>query len=341
MTASTDGPGKVGGRHPDDEGRLLSRRAEQTAGGGTPALGTAMVNSVRTVWAIRTPYQTFLYTVGALLLASGFVHSALWLAKGGSWVDPVSWRKPTLFGVSFGLTAVAIAWVHTYLTPRRGWGWAFCGAFGLAGAGEVALITMQQWRGVASHFNRASPFDARVFLAMGALVAIVAIVIVAVTVRALVRLYAPPSMKLAIRAGLVLLVVGQVLGGTMLSIGGTQIQVGKQDFLGAEVFGAHGLMKVPHAVALHAIEVLPAIAWLLLFTALAEQARTRLVGLAVAGYSGLTAVNALQTFRGLAPLELDILAGVLLLSSMVLLGATALATVLKLWEAGHASRTPT
>jgi hypothetical protein len=44
-------------------------------------------------------------------------------------------------------------------------------------------------------------------------------------------------------------------------------------------------MKVPHAVAIHAIQVLPALAWLLAFTALSEPRRLGLVRVATVGMS--------------------------------------------------------
>ena len=44
------------------------------------------------------------YVVGALLLASGLIHLAFLTIGEGSWQGPLSLRKPTTFGLSFGLT---------------------------------------------------------------------------------------------------------------------------------------------------------------------------------------------------------------------------------------------
>jgi hypothetical protein len=294
-----------------------------------PGLVTVMAESLRSYWRQRQPHQTFLYGTAFLLLASGLFHSVLWAVTGDSWSDPVSWRKPALFGISFGLTALSVAWVHTYLRPRRGLGWLVCGSFAVAGAGEVTLISMQRWRGVPSHFNTHTPFDTAVFQLMGLLVVVAALGILTVTVRALGGLPVPPSMGLAIRAGLLLLVAGQVLGGLILNNGGTVLHNDPGANLAqANIFGLAGQMKVPHAVALHAIQALPALAWLLSFTALTERVRLRLVVLATAGYTGLLLVNIAQTFRGLAPLTLDVTASVVLLVSLtLLLVATALTLI--------------
>jgi hypothetical protein len=136
-------------------------------------------------------------------------------------------------------------------------------------------------------------------------------------------------MRLAVRAGLLLLVAGQVLGQLILINGAAVLHNNPEaDLAQANVLGLAGQTKVPHAVALHAIQVLPGLAWLLSFTALTERVRLRLVVLATAGYAGLLLVNVAQTFRGLAPLTLDITAlAALLLSLTLLLGAAALTLI--------------
>ena len=194
------------------------------------------------------------------------------------------------------------------------------------------MISMQRWRGVPSHFNTVTAFDTAVFQLMGLLVAIAALGIVIVTVRALISLpAAASSMRLAIRAGLLLLVAGQILGQLILVNGATVLhtQAGA-NLARANVFGLAGQMKVPHAVALHAIQVLPVLAWLLSFTALTERVRLRLVVLATVGYTGLLLVNVAQTFRGLAPLALDVSASVTLLVSLALLCGAAAVTLVNL-----------
>jgi hypothetical protein len=63
-------------------------------------------------------------------------------------------------------------------------------------------------------------------------------------------------------------------------------------------------MKVPHAVAMHAIQVLPGLAWLLSFARLPEGRRLGLVWAGSVGYGALVVVSLLQTTAGLAPLDL-------------------------------------
>jgi len=116
---------------------------------------------------------------------------------------------------------------------------------------------VQRWRGVASHFNNDTALDSLLFLLMGGgAIAVAATVILVMTVLAFTAMRASPSMALAIRAGLLILLVAQVVGGWMIQHGLRPAGEGVTD--GLTTFGAAGVMKVPHAVAIHGIQVLPA-----------------------------------------------------------------------------------
>ena len=99
---------------------------------------------------------------------------------------------------------------------------------------------------------------------------------------------------------------------------------------GLTTLGAAGVMKLPHAVAMHAIQVLPALAWLLGSAAVGERRRLALVWAATTGYGALVAVSLGQTTAGLAPLDLGVATAVLSLLGVVLLGAAFLAALLAL-----------
>lgn len=177
-------------------------------------LGTlvrAMLGSVRGYWVRAESYQKFLYFIGALLLASAVFHTGVLIATGGSLEGPVSWRKPILFGEAFGLTALSVAWVMTFLPRYRIRGWLLAGTLGVANFGEVFWVSMQQWRGVPSHFNLATPFDAAAFTAAGGLIFFTATVITIVTLWTFLSLQAPRSFAWAIRAGMVLLIFSQLV----------------------------------------------------------------------------------------------------------------------------------
>ena len=158
---------------------------------------------------------------------------------------------------------------------------------------------LPSWRGVPSHFNGSTPFNTAVFAVMGMLVVLAEIVILSVALWSFFSLAAPRSLKLAIRVGMVLLAVSQVLGNLIIANGG-------------KIYGVAGAMKVPHSLALHAVQVLPLLAFLLLFTEWSENRRTGLVAVAAAGYAGLVAVAIYQTFNGLTPFDLSFVAGLVL-----------------------------
>jgi hypothetical protein len=57
------------------------------------SLAAVMRASLRRYWEERTAYQSFLYAAGVLLLASGLFHTLVFLADGGGWDGPLSWRS--------------------------------------------------------------------------------------------------------------------------------------------------------------------------------------------------------------------------------------------------------
>lgn len=268
-------------------------------------------------------YQRFAYTCAALLVLSGVFHGVVYLIDGGSWEGPVSWRKPVVFGLSFGITLATLTWFMGFLRPRKAIGWVVIGGLAVASVGEVFLISMQKWRGVASHFNEDTNFDAAVFSMMGLLVSLVGLLTVVIAIWSFVRIDAPASLAWAIRIGLVLMLVSQAVGVQMIVEGGN-------------TFGAEGALKVPHAFTLHAVQVLPALALLLGLSDNSEARRIRIVLLGAAGYAVLIASTAVTTYSGEGPLELAVLTSVL---GLVGLGILAVSAVLAL--RGALSRTPT
>ena len=280
-------------------------------------------------WQQARPWQRLGYLVGAALIVVGLGHLVAWLVVGGAWAGPITFRKPTTFGISFGLTTITLAWVAGHLRISDRTGWLLLVPLALADASEVVWVSVQRWRGVASHFNNDTTLDSLLFLLMGGgAIAVAATVILVMTVLAFTAMRASPSLALAIRAGLLILLVAQVVGGWMIQHGLGPAEEGVTE--GLTTFGAAGVMKVPHAVAIHGIQVLPALAWLLSFAALPEPRRLRLVRIAVVGYAALVVVSVLQTVTGAAPFDVGVVAAVLYLLGVLLLGAAVLAALLAL-----------
>jgi hypothetical protein len=280
-------------------------------------------------WREARPYQRLGYLVGGALVVVGLAHLVAWLVVGGAWAGPVSFRKPTTFGISFGLTTITMAWVAGQLRISDRTGWLLLGTLAVADTSEVVWVSLQRWRGVAAHFNDQTTLDNLLFVIMGgAAVAVAATVILVMTVLAFTAMRASPSMALAIRAGLLILLAAQVVGGWMIQHGLGLAEEGATD--GLTTFGAAGVMKVPHAVTIHGIQVLPALAWLLSFAAMPEQRRVGLVRVAVLGYVALVVVSVLQTAAGVAPFDVGAAAAVLYLLGVALLGLALVAALLAL-----------
>jgi hypothetical protein len=290
---------------------------------------TQMRASLLGYWREARPWQRLGYLVGAALILVGLAHLVAWLLVGGAWAGPISYRKPTTFGISFGLTTMTIAWIAGQLRVSDRTGWLLLVPLSVADTTEVVWVSLQRWRGVAAHFNDDTALDELLFVLMGGVaVAVAATVILVVTVLAFTPMRAPPSMALAIRAGLLILLAAQAVGGWMIQHGVALADEGATD--GLTTFGAAGVMKVPHAVAIHGVQVLPALAWLLSFAALPERRRLGLVRVAVIGYLALLVVSVLQTASGVAPFDVGVVAAVLYVAGVGLLGAAVVAALLAL-----------
>ena len=229
-------------------------------------------------WCVE-PRGRPLAGAGTLLVASGLAHLAVWAALGGPWEGPVTWRKPILFGISGGLTCWSLGWVWAALPWRRGdvlLVWATAAALVV----EVALIDLQRWRGVASHFNRDTPFDAVAYDFMTWLILGATLVIGDLTLRVFVQAARlPADMLLAARAGLVLLAISCLLGIWAGAAGEARRVAG----LPPESYGVAGVLKFPHGAALHALQWLPLLAWAARRVGVDEGGRVRLVAVAAVG----------------------------------------------------------
>lgn len=194
--------------------------------------------------------------MAAILIASGFIHLAKLGWDGADWNGPLSLRKPGLFGVSAGLTVWSIAWLMTQLRPQR-----FDRVLANLVAGslliEVGLITWQYWRGLPSHFNHATFLDATIEVTMLVLILFVTASIFYLTLRTSRLRSIERSKAIAIRGGMWLLLLSCGLGILTTVLGEVNIASERPH----ETWGRAGVLKFPHGVALHAIQLLPMLSW--------------------------------------------------------------------------------
>lgn len=238
------------------------------------------------------------YLVGAALIASGVIHGLILIVGGGCWEGPLSLRKPTTFGLSFGLTLLTIVWVSSFLRLGERTRKILLGGFIAACTLETALVTLQAWRGVPSHFNLETPFDALIARVLaGGGMALVAIILALTVASFRSNPAVPPSLRLAIRVGFVSLMASLVVGALMIAKGMMLVFAGQPE----AAYATGGTLKPTHAVTMHAILVLPLLAWLLSFTDWSERRRVGAVATAAAGYATLAAAVAIANVTGVQP----------------------------------------
>jgi hypothetical protein len=253
------------------------------------------IELARSAWAQTRVIERVCYTIAAVLALSGLFHLGVFAVRGGPWEGPVSWRKPTTFGLSFGLTLVAVTWVSSYLRIGPRLRTLLLVVFAADCGAEVAGITVQAWRHVPSHFNMETPGNTAIsmMLALGGGILIAVLVIFAAAAfRGDPDL--PPSMQIALRAGFVTMLIGLVSGAAMIARGVTLVNTGHQQL----AYEVAGFLKPVHAVSLHGVLILPGLAWLLARTHWSEARRTRAVALGVAAYALAIAVALALSLTG-------------------------------------------
>ncbi len=175
------------------------------------------------------------------------------------------WTKPSKFAASIAIYLWTVAWLFGEIP-----GAARAKAFIRWGAtvsmlAEIACIAGQAARGTTSHFNDATPFDEAVFGVMGAFILFNTLLegmLLAMFFRRALRL--APAYLWGIRLGLVGALASAGVGLAMIAHGAHT--VGAAD-------GGPGLwlvnwstdagdLRVAHAVALHALQILPVFGYL-------------------------------------------------------------------------------
>ena len=255
-----------------------------------------------------------LVAVGTLLVGSGVAHLVVWGVLGGPWEGPVTWRKPILFGISGGLTSLSLGWAWSKLPWRWGDAW-LAASIAWALLVEVALIDLQAWRGVASHFNRSTPLDSWLYDTMGVLILWVTLIAIDLTI----RFFRQPTglaadMRLAVRAGLVLFVISCLLGIWVSVHGDMRVAAGLEPVR----YGVAGVPKFPHGAVIHAPQLLPMVAWAARRAGFAERRRVRLVTLATAGTALIGVFALVQTLAGRSRFDLTLATGAFLACGIAL-----------------------
>ncbi|WP_037620327.1 hypothetical protein [Streptomyces aureus] len=237
------------------------------------------------------PAERLCHATGALLVLSGLLHLVVFAVDGGPWDGPVSWRKPVTFGLSFGLTLMAITWVTSYVRMEARVRGVLLLVFAADCVVEVGGITLQAWRRVPSHLDMETGFDTAVSMTLAVGGAVLVVVLTAFAVASFrSRPDGPAGMPLAVRSGFAVLLLALASGAVMIARGVVLTRTGHQE----AAYHSTAPLKPLHGVSLHAVLVLPALAWLLARTGWSQERRERIVRAAVWCYAAAVLVTGVQ-----------------------------------------------
>ena len=166
---------------------------------------------------------------------------------------------------------------------------------------EIFIIVYQAFRGVQSHYNISSAFDAILYSSMGLLIGINVLIMILFVIDAIrLKLSTTPPMRWAILMGWIIVLVGSYVGGQMIgqlshNVGGPDGGTGLPLLNWSTVIGD---LRVAHFFGLHGIQIIPLFAWLISrqwnLTIKNETIAVVIFGLCYAGWIAFTFYQAKQ-----------------------------------------------
>lgn len=277
---------------------------------------------------------------GAVLaVGAGLSAVAFAIAVVGLIVDPTvitgapAWMKPAKFSFSIAIYLLTLRWILSNIRGHARLLAVLSTVITVALVAEIVLVEMQVLRGTTSHYNETSDFDAAIWYAMGGIVSLVLIATIAAGVLALRQRGLDRGLAAGLRWGIGICVLGMLAAVTMIfnkawnDSGGHT--VGAADGgAGMPITGwslEHGDLRVGHFIGLHALQVLPLLAWALLrWTHLDTTTRARLLNVAGASYTAVVLLVTWQALRGQSVVRPD---GATLAVSAALAGVAAVAAI--------------
>lgn len=254
-----------------------------------------------------------------------------------------AWVKPMKFAISITLYTGTLAWLLSYVEGHPRLVRWIGGLTALGFLVEIVGIFVQAARGVRSHFNVGTPFDAIIFGFMGWFVMVIWLMNIVTAVLLMRQKMENRPFAWALRLGLLVTAVGAILGfmmtqptpdqlsamqaGETVTIVGAH-SVGVEDggpglpFLGWSTEG--GDIRPAHFVGLHALQLIPLLGIFVnrrFSKRLSDGRRTALVAIGGLGYLGFVLLLLWQALRAqplITPdsLTLTVLAGLIALVSM-------------------------
>jgi hypothetical protein len=292
-----------------------------------------------------------LWKTDAPLTVTGLlVLPAVAIAAVGLIVDPrlitgaPVWLKPAKFALSIAVYVFTLAWMFTFIPgfkrTRRIVGWVTAIVMLL----ELAIISLQAWRGTTSHFNFSTPLNAALFTVMGTAIVLQTVTSIALAIALWRQEFEDQALGWAWRLAMIITIIGAFSGGLMTRPTADQFAAAHagqaMPVIGARTVGApdggpgipgtgwsseHGDLRVPHFFGLHALQALPLFALVLRRKRLPTDSKVHLTLTAAGSYFALFAILLTQALRGQSVLYPDAL-------TIETLGAWALLTAICGWR---------
>jgi hypothetical protein len=276
----------------------------------------------------------------------------LLIAMVGIVVDPrpadaaPGWIKPMKFALSFIIYTITFLWLMSLVRGPRWLVATIGGVTALLSTLELGIITMQVVRGTYSHFNVLTELDGILYRTMGGAIVVLWLMCLALGVLLLIQRLPDPIMAMGIRLGVLVALVGMAVGFLMLGAKNEQpaaLAAGLPSLAGAHTIGepdggpglpfvgwstTSGDLRVGHFIGMHAMQVLPLLAFVL---ARRQDARLggaghRIALVVIAGLSflGLVVLLTWQALRGQSVVAPDLLTlgafGTLVAASLLAVG---------------------
>ncbi|MEM7333000.1 MAG: hypothetical protein AAF490_13005 [Chloroflexota bacterium] len=315
-------------------------------------IGPQYGDSLPTIWrkSLQTSRWLSWLTVGSviLFLLTIFLNIVDSRVVTGA---PV-WIKPMKFAISITLYSATMIWMLGYIKGRRRLVNVIAIATTVGFLVEYVAIFIQAARGVRSHFNLTTPFDATLFGLMANFVIVIWVMNVVAGYILLRQKMDDKPFAWSLRLGLIVTAVGSGLG-FLMTAGPTPTQLAALEagepvqFIGAHSVGVEdggpglpltnwsvegGDIRVPHFIGMHALQIIPILGIVvnhLFKTTLSERRRTTLVWIGGLGYLGVTLILLWQALRGqpvIAPDSLTLAAFGILFGTMVISTTAVFAT---------------
>lgn len=243
----------------------------------------------------------YLFTLAMAMLAVALVVAAI--VDRRTLLGAPIWFKPLKFALSFMLYTGALSWLLMRL-PRVGRGVRTgVRAVILASVIEMVIIVGQAARGQQSHFNESDTLGIVAYGVMGGTIAVLYIAAIGISVAVLRQPGPDRVVTFAVKAGLVVALLGFAVGVAMVLQNAHAVGVADGGpglpLVGWSTTG--GDLRIGHFIGMHALQLIPLAAAAVTVCGRgrwAEQTQIRLVGVFVAGYTAVVVLLTWQAWRG-------------------------------------------